>query len=60
MSDTKPADLPSDADIVTGVMAEMDGLNKKKICCCPPSVRVSLAKNLAAACEKVRSQYADA
>lgn len=48
---------PTLSDIVDGLMAETIGKSKKKVCCCPPDVRIELAKELESASEKVRARY---
>lgn len=50
-------DYPSDDAIAEGLMAEINGLNKKRRCCIEPSKVVSFARDLAKACEAVRRSY---
>lgn len=50
-------DVPTVAAVVEGMLAETAGLSKKKVCCCPPSQAIELAKALEDAAIIVRAKY---
>lgn len=56
---TKDDDRPTIAAIAEGILAMTTGLSKKKLCCCPPSQAIELAKALEEAAAEVRSRYTE-
>ncbi len=56
---TKDDDKPTIAAVTEGILAMTTGLSKKKVCCCPPSQAVALAKDLESAAAEVRARYTE-